>query len=99
MTDPVLALVLAIVFLPLLVAVRWFKTLETDVWRTWRTPVAAGAVGGGALHMFVANAVAIGVILTLAALYVRLTGEETEPSEGMLLGAAAGDVAAFIVIV
>jgi hypothetical protein len=98
MSDPVAALLIAIVFFPILVASRWFKTLETDVWRAWLTPVAAGAVSGIALRFLGTNVFAIAITLTLAALYVRLTGEETEPSEGMLLGAATGDVAALVLI-
>jgi hypothetical protein len=34
-----------------------------------------------------------GFVLTAAALYARLTGDESEPSEGMLLGAAMGAAA------
>lgn len=98
MTDPVLALLIALVFLPLLIGARWFKTLDADL-RPWRTPILVGAVCGGLLHLFGPNAIAVGVALTFAGLYVRLTGEESEPSEGMLLGAAAGDVAALVVIV
>src|SRR5687768_16466733 len=36
----------------------------------------------------------VGVILTLAALYVRLTGRESEPADGMTLGAMTGAAAA-----
>jgi hypothetical protein len=38
---------------------------------------------------------AIGATLTIVALYVRLMGRESEPSDGMLLGALTGAAAAF----
>ena len=98
MTDSLFALTVAILFLPLLLASRWFKTLDTGGWRAWRTPLLAGAVTGGLLHAISTHAIAIGITLTAAALYVRLTGQETEPSEGMLLGTASGDVAALVLI-
>ena len=45
------------------------------------------------------SSIAVGLTLTLAALYVRLTGEESEPSDGTIFGAAAGATAAATLIV
>ena len=93
MADPVLAFLLAAVFFLAITAASWFRTLDAALWREARVPLIAGAIAGGVLH-FVPNAIAIGVILTLAALYVRLTGRESEPTDGMILGAMTGGAAA-----
>jgi hypothetical protein len=98
MTDPALALILAIVFLGALAVVRWFKTLDAGFWHAWRTALPAGAIGGVLLRFIGTNAVTVGIVLTIAALYVRLTGQESEPSDGMIFGAAAGDAAALALI-
>jgi hypothetical protein len=98
MTDPALALIVAIVFLAVMGGVRWFKSLDADVWRAWRTALPAGAVSGVLLRMVGTSAIAIGLVLTAAALYVRLTGEESEPSDGTVFGAAAGGTAALTLI-
>jgi hypothetical protein len=42
--------------------------------------------------------VAIAMVLTLTALYVRLTGRESEPIDGMLLGAGSGSAAALALV-
>jgi len=94
MTDPVLALVVIVVFLVVMAAVHYFKTLEADLWHAWRTPIAAGVVAGVILWPLGAHEIAIGILLTIAALYVRLTGRETEPVDGMLLGGCTGAAAA-----
>src|SRR6266446_1539275 len=99
MTDPALALIVAIVFLAVMGGVRWFKSLDADVWRAWRTALPAGAVSGVVVRMVGTSAIAIGLVLTVAALYVRLTGEESEPSDGTVFGAAAGAAAALTLIV
>jgi hypothetical protein len=99
MTDPLFALVTAVSFLAALGVARWFKSLDGDLWRAWRTALPAGAVSGILLHMVGASSIAVGVILTLAALYVRLTGDESEPSDGTIFGAAAGTTAAVALIV
>src|SRR5687767_1540696 len=93
MSDPVLAFILVASFFLVLTAASWFKTLDVALLREARVPLIAVAISGAILH-FVGNAVAIGVILTLAALYVRLTGRESEPADGMTLGAMTGAAAA-----
>lgn len=98
MSDPVLALILVLTFLVALTAASWFKTLEAALWLEARGPLLAGAIAGGILH-FAGNAPAIGAVLTLAALYVRLTGRESEPTDGMILGAMTGAAAAIPMIV
>jgi hypothetical protein len=92
MADPVLALILVVTFFAALTAVSWFRTLDTSLWREARVPLIAGGIAGAILH-FLDNAVAAGVILTLAAAYVRLTGRESEPTDGMILGAMTGGAA------
>lgn len=92
MSDPVLVLVLLAAFAGAAAAVRWFKTLDTDFSRAAATPLLTGLVAGVLLR-FVDHAAVTGILLTLAALYVRLNGEESEPSEGMLMGALTGAAA------
>jgi hypothetical protein len=98
-TDPVLTFVLIVCAFVALLAVRFFKTLDSAVWDVWATPVAAGLVSGVVLRFTSEAPVAIGAILTLAALYVRLTGHESEPVDGMLLGAATGAAAAIPLVI
>jgi len=93
MTDPVLAFVLIASFLAALAAAAYFKNLDGAHGRDARNPLIAGLIAG-ALLWFFDNPVAIGIILTLVALYVRLTGSESEPSDGMILGAMTGAAAA-----
>lgn len=102
MSDPLIAVILVPTFLSALAAASWFKTLDTGFVREARVPLVAGLVAGAALR-FVASEgtvrpVATAVLLTLAALYVRLTGRESEPSDGMLLGAATGAAAACLFV-
>ena len=99
MTDPVLTLVLIVGVFVALLAVRFFKTLDPGVWDVWPTPVVAGIVSGVVLRFTSAAPVAIGILLTLAALYERLTGHESEPIDGMLLGAASGAAAAVPLVI
>ena len=100
MSDPVLALILIIVFAVVLAMVRYFKTLSPDFSGPARNPVVSGLVGGLILRMIDLNGagriIATGTILTIAALYARLTGDESEPSDGMLLGALSGTAAAIL---
>ncbi|HEY0370393.1 MAG TPA: hypothetical protein VGD79_00215 [Thermoanaerobaculia bacterium] len=93
MADPVLALILAAAFFLGITAASWFRTLDGALWREARVPLIAGAIAGAVLH-FIPNAIAAGVLLTLASLYVRLTGRESEPADGMILGAMTGGAAA-----
>ena len=98
MTDPVLSFVLLLSFFAALTLASWFKTLDATLWREATTPLIAGAISGAVIH-FWNNAVTIGVILTLAALYVRLTGRESEPADGMTLGAMTGAAAAVPLVI
>ncbi|HET7712113.1 MAG TPA: hypothetical protein VFL80_09315 [Thermoanaerobaculia bacterium] len=99
MSDPVLSLVL-VLSLPFAVLIaRFFRSLETDGWQALRTPLAAGAAAGVALRLLDERAsgsmtIAAGVLLTVAAWYARLTGHESDPVDGMLLGSAGGATAA-----
>ena len=93
MSDPVLSFLLILCFFLALTAAGWFRTLDAALWSEAQVPLIAGAIAGGILY-FVPYAVATGVILTLAALYVRLTGRESEPTDGMILGAMTGGAAA-----
>lgn len=100
MTDSVTALLIALSFLVALAAVRFFKTLDTDLVEAWQTPLIAGASSGVILRLAgTSHPVAVGVVLTAAALYVRLTGDESEPVDGMILGACSGAAAAIPLII
>ncbi|HET7437628.1 MAG TPA: hypothetical protein VFN10_23185 [Thermoanaerobaculia bacterium] len=98
MSDPVLALILIVAFFAAIVAAHYFKTLDGALFHDARTPLIAGVVAGVLIrfadrtpHL---HALVVGVVLTLAALYVRLTGRESEPIDGMTLGAMTGVAAA-----
>lgn len=100
MTDPVIALLITFCFLIVLAAVRFFKTLDADLAGAWQTPLLAGIVSGVVLRIAnTSHPVAVGVLLTAAALYVRLTGDESEPIDGMILGACSGAAAAVPLII
>jgi len=103
MSDSVLALILIVSFFAAMAVVRYFKTLDGDFWRAAQTPLIAGAIAGALIWFLsrytAAQAIVAGVTLTLAALYVRLTGRESEPSDGMILGALTGAAAAGALIV
>jgi hypothetical protein len=103
MTDDVSALILIAAFMAALALVRYFKTLDGDFWRAARTPLIAGLVVGALIRFLdlsvVMQTVAAGVLLTLAALYVRLTGDESEPADGMILGALCGAAAALPMVI
>jgi len=94
MTDPVFALIAIVVFLAVLAAADYFKTLDADLWHAWRTPLAAGLVAGAILWPLGAREIAAGILLSAAALYVRLMGRESESIDGMLLGGCTGAAAA-----
>lgn len=98
MSDPVLALVLLVLFFAAMALVRWFKTLDAGFWIAARRPVAAGVAAGAALWIVaddpVIRAVATGILLTAAAVWVRHVGDESEAADGMLLGALSGAAAA-----
>jgi len=95
MSDSLFTLIALAAFLMALALVHFFKTLDADLWHAWRNPVAAGVVIGIALRLVhVAHPVAFGILLTIAAVYARHTGRESEAVDGMLIGAAMGAVAA-----
>lgn len=102
MADPVLALVLLAAFFLAATVAYFFKTLESDLWHDAQSPIIAGVICGVLIRlaprMTNQHAIAVGVILTLAALYVRLTGRESEPADGMTLGAMTGAAAAIPLI-
>lgn len=102
MADPVLALVLIAAFYGVVTAASYFKTLETELWRDAQIPLIAGVICGVLIRFSERitdqRAIVAGIILTIAALYVRLTGRESEPADGMTLGAMTG-VAASIPLV
>ena len=99
MTDSVFSLVLLAAFVFVLAVTRFFKTLESEHGRAARLPVIGGLVAGLVLRFVISGPVAIGILLTLAALYARLMGEESEATDGMLLGALSGATAALPLIV
>lgn len=95
MAAPVLALILIVTFFAAVTAASYFKTLDGALWREARVPMIAGAISGVIIRFatFVPSFVATGIVLTIAALYVRLTGRESEPADGMALGALTGAAA------
>ncbi|HEY6138088.1 MAG TPA: hypothetical protein VI670_10035 [Thermoanaerobaculia bacterium] len=93
-----LALLLIAAFLGVAAAADFFKSLDPRFWRAWRTPLAAGVVAGALLWPLGAHEIAIGIVLSAAALYVRLTGRESEPVDGMLLGGCSGAAAAAVLL-
>jgi hypothetical protein len=95
MSDPVLCIVVYAVFLAAMAAAHFFKTLDNDLSTAWRTAFVAGLAV--AFILFLVRAlypVTGGIALTLAALYVRHTGQETEPVDGMIVGSVMGATAA-----
>jgi hypothetical protein len=93
MTDPVLTFILLALFFLAIAAARWFKTLDTGFGQAATTPLLTG-IGCGVILLFIHHAAATGILLTIAAIYVRHTGDESEALEGMLLGALIGASAA-----
>jgi hypothetical protein len=96
MTDPLLSIVVILGFVAAAAAMRWFKTLDRGFWRAVRTPIMTGLISGVVILLADGTRVqvlATGIVLTAAALYVRLTGDESEPSEGMLFGGVTGAAA------
>jgi len=97
MSDPVLALILIVSFLAAAAAVRFFETLDSRFVPVAATPFVAGIIAGVAIRFFETSAwraVVTGLVLTAVTLYVRLTGVESEPVDGMLLGGVSGVAAA-----
>jgi len=95
MSDPVLCIVVYAIFLAAMAAAHFFKTLDNDLGTAWRTALAMGLAV--AFVLFLVRAlypVVGGIALTLAALYVRHTGRETEAIDGMIVGSVMGATAA-----
>src|SRR3954454_454000 len=95
MSDPVLCIVVYAVFLAAMAAAHFFKTLDNDLGTAWRTAFAVGLAV--AFLLFLVRAlypVVGGIALTLAALYVRHTGQETAAVDGMIVGSVMGATAA-----
>lgn len=98
MTDPVLTFVILVFFFAAIAAARYFKTLDTGFGHAAASPIVSGIASG--VVIFIAarfiglHAVLTGIVMTIAAMYVRHTGDESEAPEGMLLGALIGASAA-----
>jgi hypothetical protein len=95
MSDPVLCIVVYAIFLAAMASAHFFKTLDNDLGTAWRTAFAVGLAV--AILLFIVRAlypVVGGIALTLAALYVRHTGRETEAVDGMIVGSVMGATAA-----
>lgn len=101
MSDPVLALVLIAAFFAAVTVASYFKTLEPGLWREAQLPLVIGAIAGAIIQFvtFAPAFVVTGIILTLAALYVRLMGRESEPADGMVLGAITGAAASVPLVI
>ena len=96
MSDPILALILVICFYAAVAAASYFKNLDGDLGRDLRIPTFAGIAAGVLIRLatFAPSFIISGIVMTIAALYVRLTGRESEPADGMALGAITGAAAA-----
>lgn len=96
MSDPILGLILIASFFAAVAAVAYFKNLDNDFTRDIRIPTFAGAAAGVLIRFatFAPSFFVTGIVLTLVALYVRLMGRESEPADGMTLGAITGAAAA-----
>ncbi len=98
MTDPVLTFVILVFFFAAIAAARYFKTLDTGFGHAAASPIVSGIASG--VVIFIAarfiglHAILTGIVMTIAAMYVRHTGDESEAPEGMLLGALIGASAA-----
>jgi len=91
-------LIILAAFLILTAAAHWFKSLRVELWRDARTPLVAGLICGLVLRFTSTNVIAMGILLTVAALYIRLMGRESEPADGMVLGALTGAGAAIPIL-
>lgn len=98
MSDPVLALILIVSFFLAVAIAAWFKTLDTSLLREEPVPPTLGLLCG-VVFLFFGGPLVIGVLLTLAALYTRLTGRASEPADGMTLGGIMGGAAAIPLVI
>jgi len=96
LTDPVLVFVLIPTFFAAVGAARWFRTLDTDFVRAAATPAVTGIVCAAVLFFVSSHPIVIGVLMTIAAMYVRHVGHESDPINGMLLGSLIGAAASII---
>ncbi len=98
MSDPVLTFVLIVLFFAAIAAARFFKSVDTGFAHAAQTPVVAGVIAGVVLLLVQGSALLqaalAGVLMTLAAVWVRHTGDESEAADGMILGAVTGAAAA-----
>jgi len=98
MTDPVLTFIILAFFFAAIAGARYFKTLDTGFGRAAASPILSGIAWG--VVILIASrftsllAVVTGIVMTIAAIYVRHTGDESEAAEGMILGALIGASAA-----
>ena len=97
MSDPVLTFVLIASFIIAVGAAHYFKTLDGAFARSAGSSAGAGIVCGIVFAAIdlppIWEPLAVGALLTAAALYVRHVGRESEPVDGMLFGALAGAIA------
>lgn len=104
MSDPVLSLLLVVAAAGAIVLAHYFRALDFTLLVDARVPLLTGIVAG-AVVVFATETgtpgsfVALGVLLTIGALYVRLTGSESEAPDGMAVGAITGLAAALPLIV
>ncbi|HVE71523.1 MAG TPA: hypothetical protein VNI54_09170 [Thermoanaerobaculia bacterium] len=97
MTDFIFAIVVLAAFFFAVEVAAWFKTLDRSPLREEPVPPVLGGIIGVALFAY-DNPVVIGVLLTLAAIYVRHTGRASEPADGMIVGAGMGAIASVFAI-
>jgi hypothetical protein len=98
MTDSALAIVLLIAFIPALYLARLFRTLDSRFWSWARAPILGGLAVAVILRLLPLTGplrlITVGALLTITAAYARRIGDESEPIEGMALGAMTGAAAA-----
>jgi hypothetical protein len=103
MSDPLLALVLSISFLAILTAASHFRTLDLRLWRESRNPLLGGFGAAIVIALTglegIGRAAVIGVVFTFCALYIRLTGRESEPADGLAVVSLSGGAAALLLVV
>ncbi len=94
MTDDLLTLILIVALFLGVAVVRFFRTVDAIFWRDAATPAVTGFIAGCIFFFANPHYALIGALLTIAALWSRHTGRESEPGDGMLLGSLTGASAA-----
>src|SRR5437763_11034224 len=97
MTDPVLTFIVLAFFFAAVAGARYFKTLDAAFGHAAASSILTGIASGAVIFVtsrFLTMAVVTGIVMTIAAIYVRHTGDESEAPEGMILGALIGASAA-----